>query len=127
MSELFLIAHRCRGEPTFDVAERMICPSCDVGESKVKDDYCEECNDEGYWWILSTSGYRAHPWEYHLLSTIQFYGNNSMQRMLNDMPLNALDCFPINSPSHKPSSDRSNDLLARLNLIPKGPSLRRLR
>ena len=41
MSELYLIAHKVRGEAAFDVAIKM-----------------------GDWWIIPTSGHRAYPWAY---------------------------------------------------------------
>lgn len=40
---LYLIAHKVRGEPAFDVAIRMETPS-------------------GNWWIIPTSGHRAYPY-----------------------------------------------------------------
>jgi hypothetical protein len=55
MSELYLICHKVRGEPAFDIAERMICPECDLTG-------CSECDHLGYWWIIPTSGHRAYPW-----------------------------------------------------------------
>ena len=39
MSELYLIAHKVRGEPAFDIAINM-----------------------GGWWIIPTSGHRAYPY-----------------------------------------------------------------
>jgi hypothetical protein len=42
MTELFLIAHKVRGEPAFDVAVQMEMP-------------------DGVWWIVATSGHRAYP------------------------------------------------------------------
>lgn len=42
-SELFLIAHKVRGEPAFDIATRVL-----IGE------------EEG--WIIPTSGHRAYPY-----------------------------------------------------------------
>lgn len=54
----FLILHKVRGEPAFDVAEKMECPICrDRGEP------CEADNcEDGHWWIISTSGHRAYPY-----------------------------------------------------------------
>ena len=43
MNDLFLIAHKVRGEPAFDVAQRL-----QIGD------------EEG--WIIPTSGHRAYPW-----------------------------------------------------------------
>lgn len=64
MSELFLIAHRVRGEATFDIAQRMTCPECDdVG--------CVECDTLGYWWIIGTSGHRAYPWQFTSLHELR--------------------------------------------------------
>lgn len=60
MTESFLIAHRVRGEPAFDIAHQMECPHC---MGKDLDIYaCIECDQLGYWWIVSTSGHRAYPW-----------------------------------------------------------------
>lgn len=42
IDELFLIAHKVRGEPAFDVAIQMQMP-------------------DGVWWIIPTSGHRAYP------------------------------------------------------------------
>jgi len=54
MSELYLICHKVRGEPAFDIAER-----------------CDEMgtdSDPGPWWIIPTSGHRAYPSDYIALS-----------------------------------------------------------
>lgn len=59
MSELYLIAHKVRGEPAFDVAIRMECPECPEGTDQ---GFCAECDGTGYWWIIPTSGHRAYPW-----------------------------------------------------------------
>lgn len=72
MSELYLIAHKVSGEPAFDVAERMTCPECD-GDRYLSNGIiditgddgmvpCAECDGLGYWWIIPTSGHRAHPY-----------------------------------------------------------------
>jgi len=63
MSELYLIAHKVRGEPAFDIAERVECAECE-GERRVMSSYdrvnCVECDSLGYWWIIPTSGHRAY-------------------------------------------------------------------
>lgn len=46
MTELYLIAHKVRGEVAFDIAEKM----------EVPDDY------DNPWWIIPTSGHRAYPY-----------------------------------------------------------------
>lgn len=58
MTDLFLIAHKVRGEPAFDVASQMPCPNCGVDGPEPT---CSECNGEGFWWIVPTSGHRAYP------------------------------------------------------------------
>lgn len=55
MTTPYLIAHKVRGEPAFDIAERMVCLKC-------KGLNCPQCNHLGYWWIIPTSGHRAYPW-----------------------------------------------------------------
>ena len=55
MPDPFLIAHKVRGEPAFDVAIQMTCPECEAQG-------CHECDNLGYWWIIPTSGHRAYPW-----------------------------------------------------------------
>lgn len=47
MSEPFLILHKVRGAPAFDIA----ILAEDMGTE----------TDPGPWWIISTSGHRAHP------------------------------------------------------------------
>lgn len=43
---LYLIAHKVRGQPAFDIAEKMDMPAA-LG---------------GPWWIIPTSGHRAYPY-----------------------------------------------------------------
>jgi hypothetical protein len=56
MTDLYLIAHKVRGEPAFDIAQHMTCPKCDLG-----DPFCSACDGAGHWWIIPTSGHRAFP------------------------------------------------------------------
>lgn len=84
MSDLYLIAHKVRGKPAFDVATRMRCSICDgIGGYKVPDfetgeitDYegpsCHECDGLGYWWIIPTSGHRAYPWRWWPLANLRY-------------------------------------------------------
>lgn len=58
MTDLYLIAHKVRGEPAFDIATNMICPECNDGEDC---EGCPECDGTGLWWIIPTSGHRAYP------------------------------------------------------------------
>ena len=56
MPDLYLIAHKVRGEPAFDIAQHMTCPACEG-----TDDHCISCDGAGHWWIIPTSGHRAWP------------------------------------------------------------------
>lgn len=58
-----MIAHVVRGEPAFDVATRFRCPVCEPIRQGLdhSSPNCDEC-DNGYWWIIPTSGHRAYPY-----------------------------------------------------------------
>lgn len=62
MSELYLVAHKVRGEAAFDVATKMECPHCHGLGLDSEDQYCFDCEEKGYWWIIPTSGHRAWPY-----------------------------------------------------------------
>lgn len=81
MSDLFLIAHKVRGEPAFDVASQMPCPICGVGGPEPT---CSECDGTGYWWIVPTSGHRAYPW-WHLPLKIEDI-DNGMRLIMDHNP-----------------------------------------
>lgn len=75
MTEPYLIAHIVRGEPAFDIATQMPCPECDHGtcyaetaEGAWEEWACSECDGEGFWWIIPTSGHRAYPYNVAKLS-----------------------------------------------------------
>ena len=65
MSDLYLIAHKVRGKPAFDIAEHMTCPCCsthdEITNEWVEPKGCAQCDDQGHWWIIPTSGHRAFP------------------------------------------------------------------
>jgi hypothetical protein len=71
-----LILHKVRGEPAFDVAEKMHCPVCEGARQGLDhgQDYAGNCNscDDGWWWIIPTSGHRAYPWKTWSLETLFF-------------------------------------------------------
>lgn len=71
MTDLFLIAHKVRGEPAFDVASRVACAVCHDGQ---RSDGCAECDSTGFWWIVPTSGHRAYPWWHKQFSRISCEG-----------------------------------------------------
>lgn len=113
MSDLFLIAIKSRGEPAFDIAEKMICPICEGGAE------CVECDFEGFWWI-TTAGYRAHPfrtWDMEDIYDGLDYDAPKPMSMLDTMPEDAVDLFPMKQSKSVFSGGKS--LLAALGLIPK--------
>lgn len=99
MPDLYLIAHKVRGEAAFDVAEQLECPHC-KGDGLLMDgdeeSRCAECEGLGFWWILSTSGYRAHPWSWVELSQLLEWAGLDINRQL-EMPSDALDCFHLSA------------------------------
>lgn len=125
MSELYLICHLVRSEPAFDIATRMRCPLCQgVGGHKVPDfetgvvsDYdgspCHECDGEGYWWIIPTSGHRAYPYWFNELNQ-----GFSVEDILSEIPI------PASLPDHyttyaAPRTGLITNLAERLGFVPK--------
>ncbi len=79
MSEVYLIAHKVRGEPAFDIAEQMEVemPSGDIE----------------VWWTIPTSGHRAYPFwhqpvllEYDVDNIHEFGGWDDFGPMPPDLP-----------------------------------------
>lgn len=86
MTDLYLIAHRVRSEPAFDIATQVPCAECHgmsackqcggsgfSGQGSGYGDVCGECGGQsahgcsecdslGFWWVVPTSGHRAYPW-----------------------------------------------------------------
>lgn len=69
---LYLIAHKVRGEPAFDIAQHLTCPKCNA-----TDDHCTACDGVGHWWVIPTSGHRAYPYWNQRLDSIEFEGNGN--------------------------------------------------
>lgn len=86
-NDLYLIAHKVRGEPSLDVAQRIDCPTCNSDGSALNEDGefytggCHECDTRGYWWIIPTSGHRAYPYAWEDL-----YAPASFHDMPTDWP-----------------------------------------
>lgn len=109
MTDLFLIAHKVRSEPAFDVACQMDCPECKtyeyvdgiaVAESNIPG--CSECDGLGYWWIIPTSGHRAYPyWNIPLgalMHDTETSWDNEPARTLDEVPE-----MPPSLPDHYPT------------------------
>lgn len=95
MNELYLILHKVRGEPTFDIATPL-----PIGE------------EEG--WIIPTSGHRAYPWFSQPLHEI--VQNDVME--VTELPRDWPDHFQVNS-SPKEIRALGDSLLASLGLPTK--------
>lgn len=129
MSEPYLILHRVRGQPAFDIAEQMACPVCQQGEYPM----CIECNEQGWWWIIPTSGHRAHPWKTYKLDTLYITDDDVTEPITNivyflskyqgPMPTDWPDHYPTSTTPHSPSP--SGSLAERLGLVPKAPIITR--
>ena len=121
MSEPFLILHRVRGEPAFDIAER----HDDMGSA----------SDPGPWWIIPTSGHRAYPYDQWPLTNLAdvsygpkqhkpydwiMYDMTNLADNWNSWP----DHYP---PKSSPSTPRKaiSSLLATLGLAPKAVEIKR--
>ncbi len=134
MTDLYLIAHKVRGEPTFDIAERMVCSECQ-GDGNLSDGVigisgddgmipCAECDATGFWWIIPTSGHRAYPY-WHLPMPVTYHDGRYLLAMgqtiydgIPEMPPSLPDHYPTRqAPKDNPSSGKS--LLAALGLLPK--------
>ena len=78
MSEPFLIAHKVRGEPAFDIAIRL-----------------EDAPDDGEdWWIIPTSGHRAYPYWQEPVDNLAIMVGNGQAESFN------LDPAPAGWPDH---------------------------
>ncbi len=129
MSEPFLIAHVVRGEPAFDIAERLRCPVCEpimqgLGYGTASNT-CKECEGEGFWWIIPTSGHRARPYWHWQLNDLWLKDNwgdiicraieagEADEKLLEGWP----DHYPVNTSRPAPASAQSGaDLLEELGL-----------
>lgn len=97
-ANLYLIAHKVRGEPAFDVAEQMQCPLCPVEPEA----HCDECDGLGYWWIIPTSGHRAYPYAHWRLEDLFDGSDYPHQR-----PWTFDDKMPQSLPDHYACNDRN--------------------
>lgn len=131
MTDLYLIAHKVRGEAAFDIAEQMPCPHCHGAleiETTVRDVACIECDSLGHWWIIPTSGHRAYPY----WSTELFHEDNRCVILLEADPngMCEIPSMPPNLPDHYPARAAPTlNLVAALGLAkprPQPPIKRRL-
>jgi len=123
MPDLYLIAHKVRGEPAFDIAQHMTCPACEG-----TDDACIACDGAGHWWIIPTSGHRAWPYFYipiykHKDEGYYYinYNHDTISFMLPMMPPDLRDHYTT-------VAEAALDLTKALGLTakPSAPILRRM-
>lgn len=118
MSEPYLILHRVRGQPAFDIAERI---EVEATEGVFED-----------WWIIPTSGHRAYPYWTHAIEVDDFEdgskslvvdsGSNMAIFNTPSMPDPWPDHYPTTSSPHIPDPTASS-LAERLGLVPKAPPI----
>lgn len=92
-SELYLVAHKVRGEPAFDVAIKMPCPECDAQG-------CNECDHAGHFWIIPTSGHRAYPYWSISISALLYDTERSPHEYSPECLLDAIPTMPPDLPDH---------------------------
>lgn len=88
---LYLIAHKVRGEPAFDVAIQ-----ADMGTE----------SDPGPWWIIPTSGHRAYPYWHIAVDKLLCTSSRSPRPYpidLPDIPANLPDHYAHVSARHEPA------------------------
>ena len=114
MSELYLIAHKVRGAPAFDIAERM--PELDEGDE--------------LGWIIPTSGHRAHPYWDMKMPYVEWQGE---LRLALGQTIWTVPPMPASLPDHYPTAAEPRNspaaghgLLARLGLLRKTTIKRRV-
>jgi len=110
MNELYLILHKVRGEPAFDIAQKI-----EIGE------------EEG--WIIPTSGHRAYPYQYWQL--LGDYEDGLVQpEKCSDMPPDLPDHYDVKRDDGSHLVNTAREILTRKGLIsapkPSQPAYRRL-
>lgn len=119
MTNLFLIAHRVRGEPTFDIA---ICCT--------EEDGWGTYSDPAPWWLMPTTGWRVYPyWSIEVSHLIGGPNDWTIDKLVPPMPLGTPDIFEVNSQFDPttPMEDRIDaaGLLLALGLLKPKPTIRR--
>ena len=104
---LYLIAHKVRGEPAFDIATREIIDNEEV-------------------WIIPTSGHRAYPYAHWDLDDLADVSDYPHQR-----PADARDAMPDYCPDHYDFDEAPKghgiltDLATLLGLVTERPTITR--
>lgn len=103
IDELFLIAHKVRGLPAFDIAIQMEM-------------------EDGVWWILPSVGHRAYPYWWCELAKLgyTFQSDGSVPNLVPSMPSDLQDFFEVTTKpireTAKADRNAGQSLLAKLGL-----------
>jgi hypothetical protein len=128
MNDLFLIAHKVRGQPAFDIAERHPCAVCHADPNVVDfivptTEDCHECEGLGYWWNIPTTGHRAYPyWDHDLDSLgvdLSYPGEPEFERVMSTippMPPSLRDHYEVTTTKAEKAKPSPSALLAKLGL-----------
>ena len=101
MTAPFLILHKVRGEPAFDIAIKHL-----VGGPEIEE-----------WWIIPTSGHRAYPWRSFPLTSLEGdVGQGFFEAITWEMPPTLPDHYPASSVGI-PDDGKGTDLLRSLGLL----------
>jgi len=125
---VYLILHKVRGEPAFDIASKLRCPVCEPMRQGLDDGmaYAGNCNacDDGYWWIIPTSGHRAYPYLHWNMDDL-FDGSDINKNGFHNKPIDLIEGCPADWPDHYPMDVGSppkpdlNIMALISNLLPK--------
>jgi len=117
MNELYLILHKVRGEPAFDIAQKI-----EIGQ------------EEG--WIIPTSGHRAYPFKYWKLDDMADTSDMDMKRPYDfinydeQLPPDLPDHYDVKRDDGSHLVNTAREILTRKGLIsapkPSQPAYRRL-
>jgi hypothetical protein len=118
----YLIIHKVRGQPAFDIA----CRCDDMGTP----------SDPGPWWIIPTSGHRAYPFKHWALEDLRDisdypHANPSSVKIQDDILAEWWpDHYQVTEPNATPVGDllaTGRALLETIGLLkPKAPIRRRV-
>jgi hypothetical protein len=103
MNELYLILHKVRGEPAYDIAHRL-----QIGD------------EQG--WIIPTSGHRAHPYWWRALTHLRLTSAPEQETVLDlalPMPNDWPDHYTIHADLQRHKPGKISDLMKKLRLGPK--------
>jgi len=105
MTQQYLILHKVRGEPQYDIAEK-----CMIGD------------EEG--WVLSTCGHRAYPFRYWTLDDLKDVSDINNDGYHNR--LSAMLSVPDNWPDHYEKKEEPKvDITALINEFVTIPNFKR--